>query len=273
MRVKYFSSTQLHQPDYRWQKKLIIDRLAADTADVCVVAGDFCPNLICSIEAVATVAERMPVVYVPGNLDFYSNMETMESLLFKARERAAEIGNIHLLQNDSAVIGDTRFIGATMWTRVGDEATMANYMRISDFRAISTADGLWTIKRQNVEHDITLDFLENELSIADGLARVVVTHNSPHLTAFDPKYEGDPLNGFFATDMSHLLDGHLAPDLWVAGTSSVTMDWTVGATKIAANGLGHPRKGIPENENFDFDRVVEVLPRPSATVRPGVPGF
>lgn len=278
MKIKHFSSTQLHNHYSTADRSRIVDELAREPADVFVIGGDFFPSLVRSIEALAPLAAVAPVVYVPGNIDFYSAGTSMsvemsaETMLTRAREVADRIGNIHLLQNESVTIGDTRFMGATLWTHVGDEMR-EHAKQINDFRAIMTSSGPWNIARQNREHDITIDFLENELSVNDGHAKVVVTHNSPHPSAVAPRYVGDIHTSFFSCDLSYMMEGRLAPDLWIAGSNPCTAEWTVGQTEIVSNGMGHPvRGGKAENKDFDFNRIVEVRPSPRhesvQTIRP-----
>lgn len=268
MRFKHVSSTQLQGYRSRRMKDMIIEKIAETPADACVVGGDFHGHLINSIRELAPIAERMPVVYVPGNIDFYTGDYTMEELLEQANELADKMGNVHLLSNSSVVLGDTRFIGATLWTDVSG-ASRKEVHAINDFRSIRTFEGPWTTARQKIEHDVTVDFLESELAIRDGLATVVVTHNSPHPSVRDPQYPG--ASPFFYSDLSYLLGGPFAPDYWIVGGNHVTMDWKIGETLLVSNGLGHPREAdVGENfEHFDFDAVLETSPKPSPRLTHG----
>jgi hypothetical protein len=174
---------QLHNARvYRVDTSEIIHKLVSTEADVCAVGGDFFPDLVSSIRELAPIAERTPVVYVPGNIDFYAS-KPMEELIHEAAELADRIGNIHLLYNSAVTIGDTRFLGTTLWTRLGPEHRNV-VERISDFRMIQTTTGRWNVERQNLEHDLAVDFLESELSSSRDVATVVVTHNIPHLSVF-----------------------------------------------------------------------------------------
>jgi len=52
-------------------------------------------------------------VHVPGNHDFWDGR--LDGTIVKARPVAEDLG-IHLLaEGEATVIGDTRFIGATLW--------------------------------------------------------------------------------------------------------------------------------------------------------------
>ena len=96
--------------------------------DVLVVAGDIDENPARGVEFLKTASRGKPCVFVLGNHDFWhecpksfrSRTESADSVLPTklAQWRAAVEGieNLHLLENGSATIGDTRFLGSTLWT-------------------------------------------------------------------------------------------------------------------------------------------------------------
>lgn len=280
MKIRHFSSLQLHNARLcKVDTDDVIRRLATPGADVCVVGGDFFPDLVNSVRELAPVAEHMPVVYAPGNIDFYSH-KPMEHLLHEAAELADRIGNIHVLYNRAVMIRDTRFLGTTLWTRIPEDMAAAATKYSNDFRQISTVQGRWDVAKQNLEHDLAVDFLESELSASRDITTVVVTHNIPHQSVNDPKYS-DPryrdqsMNSIFVTDMEWLADSPFAPDYWVAGTNIFTGEAALGKTAVMSNGLGHPRRKTGggaefENPEFDFDRTFETRPKPRLAVSLGM---
>lgn len=273
MIIKHFSSTQLQNVAAAGMDTgEFIARLVASEADVFVVGGDFYPDLLKSVGALARLSETVPVVYAPGNIDFYSRTP-MEELLAEAKTLADKIGNMHVLYNQSVEIGGTRFLGATLWTRISEELADFGPKLSNDFRAINTVSGLWNVERQNIEHDLTADFLESELSLYRDQPSVVVTHNIPHPSVNDPKYANpryrdQSMNFLFVADMEWLTSSDIAPDFWVAGTNIFTGENTLGRTTVVSNGLGHPSlkegKVVHENPLFDFDRTFRVTPKPKA---------
>jgi predicted phosphodiesterase len=86
--------------------------------DVAVFAGDM-GKPIAGAVAWMVLQEQLgplygrPVVYVPGNHEFYGS--EMKSCLAEGRE-AAEIAGIELLARRSVVINGVRFIGCILWT-------------------------------------------------------------------------------------------------------------------------------------------------------------
>ena len=81
-------------------------------ADIVVLAGDI--DLGTGGLAWAMNAIRKPVIYVPGNHEFY--FRHMNKTAIEMREIAAGSGNIHLLDNDEVIIDGVRFLGCTLWT-------------------------------------------------------------------------------------------------------------------------------------------------------------
>ena len=84
--------------------------LPENDADVAILAGDIARPP----EAVAWASGfPIPVIYVPGNHEFYggSILGTVDAL----RQQCAGT-QIHLLDNDEAIIGGVRFLGTTLWT-------------------------------------------------------------------------------------------------------------------------------------------------------------
>jgi hypothetical protein len=271
VKVRHFSSLQLQNVQrIGGDTAAIVRQLASPGADICAVGGDFFPDLATSVQKLAPVAEKMPVVYAPGNIDFYSRGKPMEHMLAEARELAEKIGNIHVLYNTAVTLGGTRFLGTTLWTRIPEEMAARATKYSNDFNYISTAQGLWSVRQQNMEHDLAVDFLENELSASRSMPTVVVTHNIPHHSVNDPKfsdprYRDQDMSAIFVADLDWMTDSPFAPDYWIAGTNIFTGEASLGRTTVVSNGRGHPTKsagGITfENSEFDFDRTFETMPK------------
>lgn len=84
--------------------------LPGETADIVILAGD-----IARPERAIAWASRIarPVLYVPGNHEFYGG--TIEGTPAELKRLAAGT-NVRVLDRDVVLIGDVRFLGATLWT-------------------------------------------------------------------------------------------------------------------------------------------------------------
>jgi DNA repair exonuclease SbcCD nuclease subunit len=86
--------------------------------DILVAAGDIGEGLL-GVEFLKGIDK--PVVYVPGNHEYYSQEGKIDrdDRLQQIREAAAG-SNIHVLQDESVTLYGIRFLGATLWTNCGN---------------------------------------------------------------------------------------------------------------------------------------------------------
>jgi hypothetical protein len=232
-------------------------------ADVCVVAGDFFPDLIRSVEALEPISKRMPVVLVPGNRDYYRGLfrpDTKTKLLGVAKRRAKMIGNIHVLENDSVVISGTTFIGSTLWSDLRGVTDPAVIGPWNDFRKIFVKpDQPFTPAHQTRAFLRSKAYIEAELKKPKTGPRIVVTHTIPHPAGRSPRYANNAFGVFFNNDFSGLLTSVNAPEAWIFGNNLDGCDIQVGHTRLLSNPHGHVLKdGQSENPNFDVNKTFEL---------------
>ncbi|MEW8692248.1 MAG: metallophosphoesterase [Candidatus Thiodiazotropha endolucinida] len=79
-------------------------------ADVVILAGDIGVGLEGLRWAEARFPDK-PVIYVPGNHEFYQHDITLIDEL-----KAEAPDNIHVLNDDQVVVGGVRFLGSILWT-------------------------------------------------------------------------------------------------------------------------------------------------------------
>jgi hypothetical protein len=271
MKIRYLSC--LHYQAAPWKFRHETAALIAEPADVCVVTGDFFPGMRSSVAALGKLSEAMPIIMVPGNLDFYNATTDMEDLLDEARQQAQAFPSLHVLYDDAVVIGDTRFIGTTMWAKLDDEEAYSSISRLADFEHIRTRRGRWSVDIQNDAHDVSRAFVETELARDDGLTTVVATHLYPHPKVVSKIFEGSPLNQFFVNDFDALMHSDIAPDYWLHGSAIDPVDMVIGKTRVLSNARGLPLKALGpfdvesidknENERFDFNASFTTEPTPT----------
>lgn len=237
--------------------------------DVIIAAGD----IHFASDAVVWLAERSqgrPVIYVPGNHEWYTHQRffSVESELAKARALAEET-SVHLLLDQSVVIDRVRYLGSTLWTDYALYANPSVGMRLaqtalSDHRLIYPRDDgqVFTPDDALALHNRSRAWLTKEIGRDDEELRatVVVTHHLPHPLSIDRKYDGDPLNVAFASNLAHLVE-QSGVDLWIHGHTHSSCDYFAGSTRVVCNPKGYgPRRSSREIENpaFDARYVVEL---------------
>lgn len=239
----------------------VIDLPQTD-ADVVVLAGDIARPQ----EAVAWASGfEQPVLYVPGNHEFYggSLSSTVQEL-----KRLCAGTRIHLLDGKEIIIAGVRFLGTTLWTDFelfdqGEQRAQAmhetqSFMR--DFQKIRIDDSsgrLFTPEDCAALCQSNARWLEQRLADAYAGPTVVITHHAPSRQSIHPRFAGSLLNGGFVSDLDRLMGAGQA-QLWIHGHTHDSFDYEVNGTRVVCNPRGYSREGVNENPSFDSRFLVEV---------------
>ena len=229
-------------------------------ADVVILAGD----IHSGTRGLDWAAERFagtPILYVPGNHEFYG--ASMPALRRELTALAARLG-IHLLDNRSLDLGGVRFHGTTLWTDFDLYADQPDHdpaltearalALMPDFRIIEQPEGeIFTPAESHRLHAKALAWLEDELVMPFSGPRVVISHHAPLAESIPPRYRGDVLSPAFASHLPPLM-GRM--DLWVHGHVHEPVDLEVEGTRVVANPGGYPGEFDPPL--FTADLIIEV---------------
>lgn len=226
--------------------------------DVVIIAGDICEGLCNGVEwIVQHELNAKPVIYVPGNHEYYGFDFKAERE--EGRAAAAAHSNIHLLDRDVMMIGGVAFLGATLWTdyRLYGEASAHRAMlsaeqSMNDHRHIRCNSRPWSTLDAIAEHEQSRTWLELQLDAID-VPSVVVTHAAPSLNSIAAWYRDDPITAAFASNLDHLIGG---ARLWVHGHTHVGCDYTHGSSRVVANPRGYVIRG--EDKGFRSSFTCEV---------------
>lgn len=235
------------------------ETLKIPDADVCVVAGDLCRGPANGVRWLAEhIAPSMPCVCVAGNHEFYKG--SIREGLEEGRRAALEFPGVHFLEKDTVTIGGIQFVGATLWTDYRVEGHQPLAMRhararMNDYRQIALQRKPWQRFAPEAAarmHQDSRRFIENALRAAS-IPSVVVTHHLPHAASLPDHFQGDLLNGTYASDLTEVIQTG-RPALWVHGHTHDSCDHWVAETRIVCN----PRGYDTENGRFDPGKVVEL---------------
>lgn len=260
MRILYFSDlhNEHRDPDFRFPE-IDVD------FDVAVLAGDIDKPIDKALAWIAHerdhgALKKRPVIYVPGNHEFYDAALAMD--MSEAMEHASQLG-IHLLAPGVVTIGEVRFIGATLWTDYAlngqaEVAKIAAQLSLDDHKRIAfgtaASNEPFTADHAARLHKRDRRFIEDKLSEISSKV-VVVTHHAPHRNSV--VRTGDPLSAAFASDLSTMIEV-LEPTLWIHGHDHGSHHYRVGETLIVTNQHGYLRDGASQNPEFRFNKVVEI---------------
>lgn len=231
-------------------------------ADAVVLAGDIARPA----EAVAWAAAfTKPVLYVPGNHEFYGG--SLEGTFAQLKRLCAGTG-IRVLDKDEVVLSGVRFLGATLWTDFmlfgeGEERAAAmreaqRFMRdFSRIRVDHPTPQPFTPAASAALFADHARWLKARLAAPHDGPTVVITHHAPSRGSIHPRFAGSLLNACFVSDAQALVEASGAP-LWIHGHTHDSFDYRVGATRVLCNPRGYARDGVNENALFNANLVVEV---------------
>jgi predicted phosphodiesterase len=229
-------------------------------ADVLVLAGDVATGT----RALDLFADwPCPVVFVPGNHEFYG--ASVPAVLAEFARRAADFPNVTVLAPGVCEVAGVRFIGCTLWTdyAVFGEAARPAAMYacgefISDHTAIKAEGNLpFSPGTARALHLAQRHWLESRLAEPFAGKTVVITHHAPHPGSIHPRFATQLTSAAFASDLGSCLG---TADLHIHGHTHDSFDYRVGNTRVVANPMGYCR-GIKtadspaqlQRENAAFD--------------------
>ncbi len=254
MKIQILSDLHLN---FARQKPITI----VDGVDVVVMAGDVTEGALNAFECVRKlVPHRVAVVMVMGNHEYYRTVLPLELAL--ARSSAPKF-DIHLLENDVAVIGGVRFLGATLFSNYrifGDHnapfAMRAAADGMQDHKKITWSKSPWRRFRPQealLLHAASANFFSEALAVPFAGPSIAVSHMAPHPGSIDPRFRENLLTGAYVSDLSSIITKG-RPLLWIHGHVHTNFDYRVGDTRIVCN----PRAYPGENDHFDPALVLEI---------------
>jgi hypothetical protein len=259
--------------------------------DAMLVAGGLGPGLDTSLHWLAAALDgrqgRRPVILVPGNVEFWSDVPVVEALA-RGRRLAAEFG-IHLLSDDTVRIGPTdgpglHVVGATLWTdwsldgRFGGRLARVHARRAwPDGRRIALRRGRpWTPLDALGVHARSRAYVEDVLvgiahqalglpaapgalvtGVRAGDRAVVLTCHGPSRHSLPDDWQGwhhdDWVPASRVSGLEEIMQGWGAPTLWVHGNVPRAARYWIERTHVIAN----PGRGDDGEAGFDPRLVVE----------------
>jgi len=220
-------------------------------ADLVVLAGDI--SVLSRGVTWANETFKCQVIYVCGNHEFYKGH--IDRTLSKMRDAAA--AHVHVLDNQSLIIGSTRFLVATGWTDFTSTGDYRAAMRecaewMNDFKRIRIGDGYRKLRPVDLiaRNIATREFLVTELGKPYDGKTVVVTHHCPIVEVPGDGHLGH-LAAAYYNQWHDLVE---QADVWIFGHTHHAVDTEISGCRLVSNPKGYPG----ERTGFVPDFVIEV---------------
>ena len=221
-------------------------------ADVIILAGDIDVGTL-GIEWAIQESTRLckPVVYVPGNHEFYHHE------YFSLKTEMIDLcrgTDVNCLSSGVFIHSDVRIIGTTLWTdyavntQVPIDLVMESAIsRMPDHRIIKFKSGgetrVFLPSDALLIHQKELSWIEQQLARPFEGKTVVVTHHGPHPACQHPGFQVSEITGAFHSDLTNIINAYDI-DLWVYGHTHANLDVVESNTRIVANQAGYPGENV-----------------------------
>jgi Icc-related predicted phosphoesterase len=226
-------------------------------ADLVILGGDI--NLgTKGIEWIKSTITNVPVIYVLGNHEYYKG--SYPKTLNNIKQLSLDT-NVHVLENNSVVIDDITFHGATLWTDfalLGDSRINGSICqeKMNDYKKIRrdpTYSKLRSIDTY-VIHQASLKWLQTSLEATTTKKNIVVTHHAPSIKSIPERLKNDIVSSAYASNLEEIILKH-QPQYWIHGHIHEPIKYQVGDTTVLCNPHGYINE--PYN-GFDKKLIIEV---------------
>lgn len=217
--------------------------------DVVILAGDI--NKKARGVRWANEAFSCQVVYCGGNHEYYDGH--IDRTLQKMQDAAD--GHVHVLENQTVILGEVRILGTTGWTdftATGDQVAATNAARhsMNDFKYIRADSNYRRLRPEDVIklNHAARGWLTQELARPFCGKTIVVTHHSPSPLVISNQ-DGGHLTGAYTNDWPELIS---QADVWVFGHTHEAVDMALAGCRVISNPRGYP------SEDTGFDPYFEI---------------
>jgi Icc-related predicted phosphoesterase len=243
---------EMMKPPYSWQ-------IPETSAELIVLAGDIGRSAL-GVGWAIRETERLdkPIVYVPGNHEYYKESLTVAAGIMRGAARGSKV---RVLDMDEFAWNGVRFLGLTLWT---DYSLFGRKRRtgvmkradlfLNDHRLINWPYG-FTPGHALERHTQGRAWLEAKLADGWNGPTVVITHHAPSLLGTDTRFHSDLLTAAFVSNLEDVIQ-HFSPPLWVHGHTHHCIQYMIGSTRVVSNQKGYPHE--PATGQFDPSLVVEI---------------
>jgi predicted phosphodiesterase len=188
------------------------------------------------------------VICILGNHDLWNGNFPGTYKNFKEEIKSQTLDNVFLLQDETLIIGNQKFIGGTLWTDFFKSNPQCMYIAenglMKDYKYIRYGSNFNKLRASIIlkEHYKTKDYIfQNAKKDHEQQKIWVLTHHLPSFRSIDSSYHRDDLileNALYYSDLDILIENSEI-DYWVHGHSHHAQDYEIGEARVIANPRGY----------------------------------
>lgn len=222
--------------------------------DVMVLAGDIVSSAtVDRLEWIRRLNPDKPVVYVPGNHEYYRGSIGATNEVLKAK---CDELNIHFGNRSTFVVNDVHFVCATGWSDLKAFESIPFELKrfivgggVADFTVI----GDHSVEAMIELSELDKAYIEEELERLQGQKVVVVTHFAPTEQHGNERFAVSPISSYFCNNWIEMMYEY-QPLAWIYGHTHGNVRSKVYSTDVICNQRGYGN----ENQNYDPNFIHEV---------------
>jgi Icc-related predicted phosphoesterase len=204
-------------------------------ADIIVLAGDVCTVYKDEGKKYLNFLKKCKelykhVVFIAGNHEYYGCKYDRNGVI-QILKNIASASDCIFLHRESKMIDNFLFIGATLWSRISDNAVYS----ISDFR-----NGVFRNKDEYIKEFIfDYNYLKEELEKKVEYTKVVITHHLPTIHLIHKRFLNSLVNTAFYTERLNTFNLDNVK-YWVCGHTHEYAKMVKDKTTLIVNPIGYP---------------------------------
>ena len=234
-------ASDLHLEFYNKDTIKTLEFVSVEDRDLLILAGDIGINLG-AYQFILDQLDISPVVYVPGNHEYYAfKLHEEIDAAWRSLAIANSTQGLHYLVDDLVEINGIKIYGTPLYSDLKGNGPMFENV-ITDFSSSLS----WDASDHQFAHERDVNRLSG-VNIAD----IVVTHWPVTKEAQSPRFKDDKYGDYFVNDLPDLVK-KAAPKYWLSGHVHDAYRYQIQNTSLLGNPRGYPSETPSKLYRPDF---------------------
>jgi len=193
------------------------------------------------------------IIFVLGNHEYFS--DNFHEAPNKVRRLFDVINkttphNAYVLENDTFIMNDIRFIGTTLWSNLDLTNT-----DVSD--SMVRRCGKYGVKPEDILeiHNRSSEYIRDTLAQPVDYKTIVLSHHAPSVKSIASKFANSPTNSMYASSMDDMIVKY-QPEYWLHAHIHESVDYFIDKTHILSNTYGYSK--IEHNTGYNSKFIIKV---------------